>query len=107
MTRAEAGAIYDRGRAATIAALLGLARRLAALEARLAQTSRTSSRPPSTDPPGTPRPRRPPSGRRPGGQPGHPGRSRPLVPVDGSATLKVTSFQRPEPDQRERGRDHL
>ena len=55
---------------------------MAALEARLAQTSQTSSRPPSSDPPGTPRPRRPPSGRRPGGQPGHPGHSRPLLPLE-------------------------
>jgi len=82
MTRAEAGAIYDRGRAATITALLALTRRVAALEARLGQTSRTSSRPPSSDPPGTPRPSRPPSSRRPGGQPGHPGHSRPLVPCE-------------------------
>jgi len=81
MTRGAAGAVYDRGRGATITALLALARRVAALEARLAQTSQTSSRPPSSDPPGTPRPRRPPSGRRPGGQPGHPGRHRPLLPV--------------------------
>lgn len=81
MTRAEAGAIYDRGRAATIAALLALVRRVAALEARLGQTSQNSSRPPSSDPPAAPHPRRPPSGRRPGGQPGHPGHSRPLVPV--------------------------
>ena len=81
MTRAEAGAVYAKGRVATITALLALARRVAALEARLAQTSQTSSRPPSSDPPGTPRPRRPPSGRRPGGQPGHPGHTRPLVPV--------------------------
>jgi len=81
MTRAEAGAIYARGRRATVAALLAQARRIAALEARLGQTSQTSSRPPSTDPPGTVRPRRRPSGRRPGGQPGHPGHSRPLLPV--------------------------
>jgi len=81
MTRAEAGAIYARGRAATVTALLAQARRLAALEARLAQTSQTSSRPPSTDPPGTRRRRRRPSGRRPGGQPGHPGAHRALVPV--------------------------
>jgi transposase len=81
MTRVEAEAIYAQGRAATIATLLAQARRIARLEARLGQTSQTSSRPPSSDPPGTPRPRRPPSGRRPGGQPGHPGRSRPLVPV--------------------------
>lgn len=82
MTRAEAGAIYARGRAATISALLAQARRIAALEARFGQTSQTSSRPPSSDPPGTPRRHRPPSGRRPGGQPGHPGHSRPLLPVD-------------------------
>jgi len=81
MTRTAAGAIYARGRAATIAALLALARRVAALEARLAQTSQNSSRPPSSDPPAARRPRRPPSGRRPGGQPGHPGHSRPLLPV--------------------------
>jgi len=81
MTRAEAGAIYARGRRAAVGALLTQARRIAALEARLAQTSQTSSRPPASDPPGTLRPRRPPSGRRPGGQPGHPGRHRPLVPV--------------------------
>ena len=81
MTRAEAGAIYARGCAAAITALLALARQVAALEARLGQTSQTSSRPPSSDPPGVPRPRRVPSGRRPGGPPGHPGRSRPLLPV--------------------------
>ena len=81
MTRAEAGAIYARGRRATVGALLAQARQLAVLTARLAQTSQTSSRPPSTDPPGTLRPRRRRSGRRPGGQPGHPGHHRHLVPV--------------------------
>ena len=82
MTRAEAWALYRRGPRATVAALLALARRVATLEARLGQTSQNSSRPPSSDPPAVPRLRRPPSGRRPGGQPGHPGRTRPLVPVD-------------------------
>lgn len=91
MTRAEAGAIYARGRRAAVAALCAQARRIAALEARLAQTSQTSSRPPSTDPPGTQRPRRRSSGRRPGGQPGHPGRHRALVPVaDVQAVIPVT-----------------
>jgi transposase len=50
----------------------------------LQQDSRTSSRPPSSDPPqaiGT-RPRRGPSGRRPGGQLGHEGQARALVPVE-------------------------
>jgi transposase len=91
MTWAEAGAIYARGRRATMAALCAQARRIATLEARLAQTSQTSSRPPSTDPPGTRRPRRRRSGRRPGGQPGHPGRHRALVPVaDVQAVIPVT-----------------
>lgn len=82
MTRAEAGAIYARGHRATVDALCAQARRIAALDARLAQTSQTSSRPPSTDPPGMVRPRRRPAGRRPGGQPGHPGSHRALVPVE-------------------------
>jgi transposase len=50
---------------------------------RLQQDSRTSSRPPSSDPPQAlgKRPRREPSGRRPGGQPGHEGQTRMLIPV--------------------------
>ena len=64
--------------------------RVAALEAtvqqlleRLHQDSRNSSRPPSSDPPQALRPRlrRGPSGRKRGGQPGHPGQSRALVPI--------------------------
>ena len=65
--------------------------RVAALEATVQQlreqgqqTSRTSSRPPSSDPPQAlgQRPRREPTGRRPGGQPGHAGQARALVPVE-------------------------
>lgn len=65
--------------------------RIAALEAtvqqlreQVQQTSRTSSRPPSSDPPQAlgQRPRREPTGRRPGGQPGHEGQARALVPVE-------------------------
>jgi transposase len=52
------------------------------LQERLKQTSRNSSRPPSSDPPPSERPRRPRSQRRRGGQPGHPGHTRTLVPVD-------------------------
>ena len=52
------------------------------LEERLNQTSRNSSRPPSSDSPSHQRPRRPPGKRRRGGQPGHPGHTRPLVPVE-------------------------
>ena len=57
--------------------------RLAALEERVTQTSRTSSRPPSSDPPSaSPRCRRTPSGRPAGGQVGHAGHGRPLLPVE-------------------------
>jgi transposase len=58
-----------------------LTERVRDLEARLGQDSSNSSRPPSSDPPwGKRRPPVPPSGRRPGGQPGHPGHFRALVP---------------------------
>jgi transposase len=69
--------------------ILALEARVAALEAtvqelmeRVQQDSRTSSRPPSSDPPQRQRPRRQPSGRRRGGQPGHAGQTRTLVPVE-------------------------
>jgi transposase len=52
------------------------------LQEQLNQTSRNSSRPPSSDPPPSERARRPRSQRRRGGQPGHPGHTRTLVPVD-------------------------
>ncbi len=53
-----------------------------ALQEQLNQTSRNSSRPPSSDPPQSQRPRRPRGQRRRGGQPGHPGHTRPLIPVE-------------------------
>jgi transposase len=53
-----------------------------ALQEQVTQTSRNSSRPPSSDPPQSPRPSRPRGQRRRGGQPGHLGQTRPLVPVD-------------------------
>src|SRR5881296_2127696 len=52
------------------------------LQAQLNQTSQNSSRPPSSDPPQHGRPRRPRDERRRGGQPGHPGSTRTLVPVE-------------------------
>ncbi len=57
--------------------------RVRELEARLGQTSANSSRPPSSDPPQAPaRPKAPPSGRKRGGQPGHRGTFRALLPVE-------------------------
>ena len=52
------------------------------LQEQLNQTSQNSSRPPSSDPPQSERPHRPRSKRRRGGQPGHPGHTRTLIPVD-------------------------
>jgi transposase len=71
--------------AATPPAVRGLVvellKRLVEVEARLHQTSRNSSKPPSSDPPSAkPRPAKEPSGRRSGGQPGHTGYGRKLKP---------------------------
>ena len=58
-----------------------LLKRLVEVEARLHQTSRNSSNPPSSDPPSAkPRPTKDPSGRTSGGQPGHAGHGRKLKP---------------------------
>jgi transposase len=57
--------------------------RIRELEARLGQNSSNSSHPPSSDPPQAPtRPQAPPSGRKRGGQPGHPGVYRALLPIE-------------------------
>ncbi len=53
-----------------------------ALQEQLNQTSRNSSRAPSSDPPQSQHPSRPRGQRRRGGQPGHPGHTRNLVPVE-------------------------
>ena len=78
---------YIHALEARVTALEAAVQRLEAtvqhLTERLQQDSRNSSRPPSTDPPQAPkRARREPSGRRPGGQPGHDGQARALVPVE-------------------------
>jgi transposase len=72
---------YIRALEARVAALEAMVQQL---REQLQQDSHTSSRPPSSDPPQAvaKRPRRPPSGRRPGGQPGHEGQTRVLVPVE-------------------------
>src|SRR2546425_4244560 len=56
--------------------------RVRTLQEQLNQRSRNSSRPPSSDPPQSQRPTRPRGQRRRGGQPGHPGQTRTLVPVE-------------------------
>src|ERR671938_472350 len=64
-------------------ALIGaLQARIRELEAQLGQTSANPARPPSSAPPGAPARRKaPPSGRNRGGQPGHRGAYRGLLPV--------------------------
>jgi len=69
----------------TIASLL---ERVRQLEARLGQDSSNSSKPPSSDPPWKERQKRKPGGGRRGGQPGHPGKTRELVPEEELAGLE-------------------
>ena len=65
------------------ALIVALQERVRELEARLGQTSANSSRAPSSDPPQAPaRPKAPLSGRKRGGQPGHCGAYRGLLPVE-------------------------
>src|SRR6266568_7615454 len=70
---------YIRALEARVATLEGM---MEAVQEQLPQTSRNSSRPPSSDPPQHARPRRPRSQRRRGGQPGHPGHTRTLIPAE-------------------------
>jgi transposase len=59
------------------------------LQRRLGRNSQNSSKPPSSDPPGAPpAPKRKRSGRKPGGQPGHKGSRRELLPPE-----KVDRFE--------------
>jgi len=73
---------------------LRLKARVAQLEERLGQNSRNTSKPPSSDPPSlAPPPPKTGSGRKPGGQPGHQGHRRELVPetdVDEIIPVKPT-----------------
>ncbi len=93
MERAEAEAILDGDRETAVGLLLRLGElveanrrleaRVAELERRLSRSSRNSSLPPSQDPPSAPpRPRLRGSGRKRGGQPGHEGRHRRLLPPE-------------------------
>jgi transposase len=84
---------YIRTLAARVTALAAIVQRLEAtvqhLTERRQQDVRTSSRPPSREPPQATakRPRRAPRGRRPGGQPGHAGHTRGVVPVEAVAVV--------------------
>jgi transposase len=76
------------------------------LAQRLGRSSRHSSQPPAADPLRTTRPRRERSGRRPGGQPGHEGQSRALVPVDEvDVVIPVKPMQCPRCQQPWQGDD--
>jgi transposase len=94
--RAEAEAIYDRGRDVVVAVLLRMDEQIQRLEKRVAQqeeriaqlerqsrrSSRNSSQPPSQDPPGSaPRRGKDRSGRKQGAQPGHEGAGRESLPT--------------------------
>ncbi len=76
-------AIWAVTPAAAQALILTQRERIRELEARLGQNSSNSSRAPSSDPPQAPaRPKAPRSGRKRGGQPGHRGACRALLPVE-------------------------
>jgi transposase len=82
---------------AQVAELESLRAEVAQLRERLGQNSQNSSRPPSSDPPSAPgRARRESTGRKRGGQPGHQGHGRRLLPaeqVDHLIDLRPVSCQ--------------
>lgn len=88
---------YIRGLEARVETMASMVHTLQAqvrtLQEQLNQTSQNSSRPPSSDPPQHRRPGHPQRHRRRGGQPGHPGHTRTLIPgeaVDEVVVLKPT-----------------
>ena len=86
MHRADAEAIYDAGKEAVIVTLLQQCEQIKKLEKRVASLSKdssNSSKPPSSDGPGekkTKKKRK--SRKKQGGQPGHTGKKRALLPAD-------------------------
>src|SRR5436309_6250247 len=106
-------AIWAATPCAAQALIVALQERIRELEARLGQTSANSSCPPSSDPPEAPaRSKAPPSGRKRGGQPGHRGTYRALLPVEQVDEVVPVVPERcrhcqqpfPEPAGRRRGR---
>jgi transposase len=99
LSREEFQSIYDAGPDAVYALIERLwtqqaqgievlEARVKALEDRLSKDSHTSSKPPSSDPPAKqPRSLRSKSGRKPGGQPGHEGKTLPLVETPDEVVL--------------------
>ncbi len=86
MNRQQAERLYDAGREAVIDKLLSFAAQIRQLErsiAGLTRNSSNSSRPPSSDPPGIKKAKKKAkSKRKQGGQPGHKGKNRKLLPVE-------------------------
>lgn len=75
----------DQASAELLKQVGALTARVKELEAQLSQNSGNSHRPPSSDGPGNPvkpRPPNAPTGRRPGGQPGHKGKTRQMLPPE-------------------------
>jgi len=75
-------AARDRRIAELEAVVERLEKRIQALEEKTRQNSKNSHRPSSSDPPGISKPSKPPTGRRPGGQIGHEGKNRGLLPIE-------------------------
>ena len=81
--RAEFTATIQRVEESHAKEIAALREEIDELKAKLELRSSNSSRPPSSDPPWEKRPpRKKSSGRKPGGQPGHKGKTRPLIPTD-------------------------
>jgi transposase len=69
-------------------------KRIAELEEKVGESSRNSSKPPSSDPPSVSRPAKTSTGRKPGGQPGHKRHTREMFPPD-----KVRSVTECKPER--------
>jgi transposase len=83
--RAQAEALYDSGKEPTVEKLLEFDEQNRILQAKLSSAnlnSTNSSKPPSTDGAQVERKKRKSTGRKPGGQPGHEGTTRELLPVE-------------------------